>query len=293
MPAVVASILFVLVWSTGFVVARAAIPHADPQALLLARMIATASLLGIAAAALRERGLPPARAAWHVALGAMMPGFYLCAGWWAVSRGMPAGIMSLLGALQPLPIALIAFLAFGERLPPRSIAGMAVGAVGVALVLGPTLERGGAGVAVLPALFGLAAVLAMAAGTLLQHRLLAGDPLLRAVSLQNVGGALVGGIVWLAIGTEHWDGGVVLWASFAWSVFGLSIGGLVLFAWLIARQGATRVSTLLLLVPALAAIEAWALFGEALGPVQLAGFVVALGGVLLAREPTTPAPEPA
>jgi drug/metabolite transporter (DMT)-like permease len=293
MPGALASILFVLVWSTGFVVARAAIPHADPQAFLLARMAATALLLGGAAAAMREPRLRATRAARHMALGAVMPGFYLCAGWWTVSRGMPAGIMSLLGSLQPLPVALLSFLFFGERLPRRGVFGMIVGAAGVAMVLTPTLERGGGGVAVLPALFGVAAIVAMSAATLVQHRMLAGDPLLRTVALQNVGGVFVGGLSWLASGTGRWDGGLVLWASFAWSVLGLSIGGLVLFAWLVARQGATRVSTLLLLVPALAAIEAWALFGEALGPIQLVGFVLALGGVLLARRPAESTAEPA
>ncbi|WP_419828195.1 DMT family transporter [Sphingomonas sp.] len=293
MSGAVASVLFVLVWSTGFVVARAAIAHADPQAFLLARMAATALLLGLGAAALRERRLPATRAAMHVGLGAAMPGFYLCASWWSVGTGMPAGVMSLLGALQPLPIALIAFLGFGERLSTRSVAGMAVGVAGVTMVLAPTLERGGATLAVLPAVFGLAAVLAMAAATLVQHRLLAGDPLLGTVALQNVGGAVTGVLGCLVVGSTRWDGGAWLWASFAWSVLGLSIGGLVLFAWLIGRQGATRVSTLLLLVPALAAVEAWALFGETLAPFQIVGFVLALGGVLLARRAADRTPEPA
>ena len=68
----------------------------------------------------------------------------------------------------------------------------------------------------------------------------------------------------------------------------LSAGGLSLLVWLVRHQGPTRMSMLLLLVPPLAAIEAWVLFGERLGPVQLIGFALALGGVMLGRS-TRPA----
>jgi drug/metabolite transporter (DMT)-like permease len=278
-----ASILFVLIWSTGFVAARAAIPHADPQLFLLVRMVATAGSLFAVAAVARERFMPRGRIALHLALGMMLPGFYLCASWWAVQNGMPAGIMSLLGALQPLPIALIAFAVFGERLPPRAVAGLAAGALGVALVLEPTIARGGAVGGALPAILAVAAVIAMTIPTIAQQRLLGGDPLLAACAIQNVGGALIGVVAYAWLGTPRWDNGAMLWATLVWSVAGLSIGGLVLLAWLVRRQDATRVSTLLLLVPALGAIEAWALFDEALSAIQIAGFVLALAGVLLAR----------
>jgi drug/metabolite transporter (DMT)-like permease len=93
----------------------------------------------------------------------------------------------------------------------------------------------------------------------------------------------------LAIGQYHWDDTPILWAGLAWSVLALSAAGLSLLVWMVRHQGATRVSVLLLLVPMLAAIEAWALFGEKLGPIQIAGFALALGGVLLARARTKPA----
>jgi drug/metabolite transporter (DMT)-like permease len=98
-----------------------------------------------------------------------------------------------------------------------------------------------------------------------------------------MGGALVAIAATLLIGEYRWDGAPILWLGLGWSVLGLSAAGLSLLVWLVRHQGATRMSMLLLLVPPLAAIEAWILFGERLGPVQLLGFALALGGVLIGR----------
>lgn len=289
-----APILFVLIWSTGFIIARAVLPHASPELFLVARMTLTAIVLGAAAGAMRQV-FPRGRAlGLHLMAGAMLHGFYLCLSWWAVSRGMPAGIMSLLGSLQPLMVAVAAFALFGERLPARGWAGLAVAIAGVGCVLLPAVEKSGVGgVDALSAIAAVVAILAMTAGTMIQRGPLAGDPILAAGAVQNAGGAVVALVAAAVAGGHRWDGSVMLWAGLAWSVLALSAGGLSLLVWMVRHQGATRVSTLLLLVPALAAIEARWLFGERLGPVQLAGFVLALGGVLLARGRPNLVSEPA
>jgi drug/metabolite transporter (DMT)-like permease len=294
MFAAAAPILFVLIWSTGFIVARAVIPHADPQFFSLIRMALVALVLGGAALVARDAWPRGRRLALHLATGAMMPGFYLCASWWAVKHGMPAGIMSLLGALQSLMIAFLAFALFRERLPARGWAGLAIGLAGVALVLLPALEHGVRGVSPMVAGIALLAVLMMAGATMIQHRHLAADPLRSGIAVQNAGGTLVAIVATLWLGGTWWDNSAMLWAGLAWSVLGLSVAALSLLSWMIRHQGATRVGVLLLLVPALAAVGAWWLFGEQLGPIQIAGFVLALAGVLLARaKPADAIPEPA
>ncbi len=100
-----AAALFVLIWSSGFVVARFAVPHAAGQLILLARMTLAALLLGGAAIIRRERGPVRRQIVHHLAAGSLLNGVFLCAGWWAISRGMSAGIMALLGALQPVVVA--------------------------------------------------------------------------------------------------------------------------------------------------------------------------------------------
>lgn len=279
-----APILFVLMWSSGFVVARATVPHAAPELVLTARMLLSAALLGGMAAIAREKVPRGRRLALHLLAGVLLNGFYLCTSWWAIARGMPAGIMSLLGALQPLVVAVASFGLLGERLAARAWAGLAIGLAGVGLVLAPLLIRGGhASVPLFVATAAVASILAMAAGTMIQRGSIGGDPMRVSGAVQNLGGAIVAALATVALGDYRWDGTPALWLGLAWSVLALSVGALSLLVWMTRHQGATRVSALLLLVPPLAAIEAWILFGERLVPVQLAGFVLALGGVLLAR----------
>src|SRR5688500_16215622 len=99
-------ILFVVIWSSGFIVAKAVSPHADLQFFVAARLALTAGVMGLAAVA--------AGSAWprgrqfnsHILAGVLMQGVYLCASYWAIARGMAAGVMALLGALQPVFTAL-------------------------------------------------------------------------------------------------------------------------------------------------------------------------------------------
>ena len=279
-----ASLLFVLIWSTGFIVARGTVPHGAPELILSVRMTLTALLLGFVAWRAGQRLPRGKRLMLHLAVGAMLHGVYLTVSWWAVYNGMPAGIMSLLGALQPLMVAVAGAFLLGDRLLARGWAGLAIAIAGVVCVLLPAMEKSGAGaVPILPAIAGLLAVVAMAAGTLVQRGSIAGDGIWIAGAIQNAGGAFVAIAAALIAGEARWDGAPILWLGLAWSVLGLSAGGLSLLVWLVRTQGPTRMSMLLLLVPPLAAVEAWLLFGEKLQPVQLAGFALALTGVLLGR----------
>lgn len=289
MIALLASALFVLLWSTGFIVARAMVPHAAPELVLAVRL--TLSTLLLSGAALYARQALPRgrRLASHLAAGAMLHGLYLTLSWWAVHRGMPAGIMALLGALQPLMVAAASVAFLGDRLPGRAWGGLAIAIAGVACVLMPAIERSGTGsIAIGPAVAGLIAVLMMAGGTLIQRGAIAGDGIVISGAVQNAGGALVAIAATLLVGDYRWDGAPALWLGLGWSTLVLSVGGLSLLVWLVRHQGPTRMSMLLLLVPPLAAVEAWLLFGERLGPVQLIGFALALGGVMLGRS-TRPA----
>lgn len=279
-----ASLLFVLIWSTGFIVARGTVPHGAPELILSVRMALTALLLGFVAWRAGQRLPRGKRLMLHLAAGAMLHGVYLTVSWWAVYNGMPAGIMSLLGALQPLMVAVAGAFLLGDRLLARGWAGLAIAITGVVCVLLPAIEKSGAGaVPVLPAFAGLLAVVAMAGGTLVQRGSIAGDGIWISGAAQNAGGAFVAIAAALIAGEARWDGAPILWLGLAWSVLGLSAGGLSLLVWLVRTQGPTRMSMLLLLVPPLAAVEAWLLFGEKLVPVQLAGFALALTGVLLGR----------
>jgi drug/metabolite transporter (DMT)-like permease len=230
----------------------------------------------------------------HLLAGALLNGIYLCTSWWAVEQGMPAGIMSLLGALQPLVVAVGSFLFLHERLPTRGWAGLGVGLAGVALVLLPLLGHGrGVPVPAYVILIAATSILAMAAGTMIQRGNLAQDGICVSGAIQNAGGMIIAILATVTQGDYRWDNSLPLWLSLGWAVLMLSAAALSLLVWMTRHQGATRVSVLLLLVPPLAAIEARILFGEHLLNIQLLGFALALGGVLLARSKATPPLEPA
>jgi drug/metabolite transporter (DMT)-like permease len=282
-------ILFVVIWSTGFIVAKAVSPHADLQLFLVARFALTAVVMGSAAVIAgarwpRGRELGP-----HFLAGVLMQGVYLCASYWAIARGMAAGVMALLGALQPLFTALFLVFATGTKLGSRTWSGLIVGFAGVALVLTPKLASSGAGSLTLVTVgAALLSVIAITAGALVQ-KWLAKTDIRSAASIQNLGGVAVAILVTLLVGKEQWDNTPILWGALVWAVLVPSVVGTTLLMWMMRHGEATKVTALILLVPPLAAVQAYFFFHETLSPIQFAGFALALGGVLLARSARSPA----
>jgi drug/metabolite transporter (DMT)-like permease len=275
--------LFVFCWSTAFIVARAAAPHADVQLFLLCRFASVTLLLGVAAAAAGARWPSPHTLGRHLLTGAVMMGLYLSLSFWAIAHGLPAGIMALMGALQPLFTAAL-MLSRGHGRPSMSMwLGLLVGFSGVVLVLIPRLEKGGFA----PASFanvaaGVLSIVALTAGTLAQKRL-ANDDLRAAGCLQNLGAAIVAVLATCSVGNLRWDSSFVLWVTLLWAVFISSIAAQGLLMWMMRHGEPTRVTALMLLVPPLAAVLAYELFHETLAPLQFVGFALALAGVVMAR----------
>ena len=279
-------ILFVLIWSTGFIVAKAVSPHADLQAFLVARFMLTGLVMGIAALAAGAQWPRGRRLGPHLRAGALMQGVYLCASYWAIAHGMAAGVMALLGALQPLFTALF-LVSMGRKLELRTWIGLLIGFAGVGLVLAPKLASNGVGsLTVLTVGAALLSVIAVTVGALVQKRLAATD-LRSAASIQNFGGAAIAISVTVLAGTGRWDGSPILWGALTWAVLVPSVVGTTLLMWMMRHGEATKVTALLLLVPPLAAIQAYLFFGETLSAVQFLGFAFALGGVLLTRSVRT------
>jgi drug/metabolite transporter (DMT)-like permease len=282
-----APLLFVLIWSTGFVVARVAAPHADLQLFLALRFTLTAAVMGLTALVAGAKW-PRGRELWpHVLAGALMQGVYLSASYWAIARGLAVGVMALLGALQPLFTALFMVATRRTKLASRAWSGLLIGFGGVGLVLAPTLANGVGSLNGLTVGAALLSVVAVTAGTLIQ-KWLAKTDLRSAASVQNLGGATISALVMLDLGTGRWDGTPILWSALVWAVLVLSVVGTTLLMWMMRHGEATKVTALLLLVPPLAAIQAFVFFRETLAPFQIVGFALALGGVLLTRSAPPP-----
>lgn len=290
MAVFLAPALFVVLWSTGFVVARAIAPYADPCLFLTARF-ALAGLVLTACALVARVSWPSGRsAAGHLAAGGLLHGLYLAASYRAVGLGLSPGIMALIGALQPPVTALLGAIIYGERLGWRLYLGMAAGLAGVGIVVWPVFAAGGPGSPdglppAPPGALGLAllGVSSITIGALLQKSSLARADLRTAGALQHAGAAIITAGLAILWGEHRFEPSTTILVALAWGVGGLSVGGASLLLWLVRQGEASRAVSLLFLAPPLAAAEAWLLFGARLGPAQLAGFALALGGVVLAR----------
>lgn len=276
MPAV-----FVLIWSTGFVVARYGMPHAGPMLFLTWRyaLSIAAFLLWIA---LARAAWPRAPAQWlHLAVtGVLMHALYLGGIWGAVKAGIGAGTSALVVGLQPVLTAIWVSAVQGSehRVQPRQWAGLTLGLAGLALVVSRKLDHGE--ITVFNFALCLLALLAITTGTLYQKRFVQPCDVRTANTVQLLAALVVTApLGWLEGAPVDWH--PELLGAMAWSVLGLTLGGSSLLFMLIQRGAATRVTSLLYLVPPCTAVMGWALFGEPLGVSVLAGLVLTAAGVWL------------
>ncbi len=273
---------FVILWATGFVTARLVAPHTEPLVFLAIRFGIAALILGGAAAAFRAPW-PQGGRQWRDILiaGVLLHGIYLGTVFWSVRHGLPAGISALIVGSQPLLVAFLARPLLGEHVSLRRWAGVAIGFVGIALVLGPNI--GGAGgypASTLVASFvGLASI---SAGTLWQKRSGGGYDLRSGTAVQYLGatGVVLAGS--LLAEEMRIDPAPEFLIGLAWSIFGLSIGAIGLLLLMLRRGAAVGVSSLMFLVPPVSALMGYALFGETLTAIQLVGMALAALGVAVA-----------
>lgn len=274
--------LFVLLWATGFIGARYAMPWAEPFAFLALRFVLAFLLLAMLMAVLRATWPTRSQAGHAVIAGVLTHGVYLGGVFWAVHRGLPAGVAALIAGLQPLVTALLAGWLLGERVTPRQWAGLTVGLVGVVVVLWPKLGVSGEGITVPNLAATLLALVAISAGTVWQKRHPGGDSLMGGAFWQYVGAAVVMLLASLATETGAVTVNGELVFALAWLTLVLSIGAIFLLMLMIREGEMSKVASLFYLVPAVTALMAWALFGEQLTMVQLVGMAIATVGVALA-----------
>ena len=278
-------ILFVLLWSTGFIGAKFGLPYAEPFTFLFVRFVLTLVLL-IPLVMLFKGGWPRDASQWgHIAVsGVLVHGAYLGGVFYAIYLGMPAGLASLLVGLQPLLTAALAGPLLNERLTHWQWLGLALGLVGIVLVLGSKLDPGAAlfqGFG-LPALLAVVvALLGIAGGTLYQKRFCTTMPLLSGTVVQYLSAGALLGVGALLFEQRQIDWTPTFVLTLAWLVCILSIAAILLLMALIKRGEASRVASLFYLVPPVTALEAWWLFGERLPPIALLGMAIALAGVVM------------
>jgi drug/metabolite transporter (DMT)-like permease len=270
---------FVVLWSTGFIVAKYAAPHAPPLTFLLYRFAGAIAVL-LPIIVLTGAPWPRTARAWRdIALvGVLLQATYLGGVWAAIAFGMPAGVSALLVGTQPLATALFAFTV-GERASGRQWIGLLLGFAGIALVLSDRLTLAGVGPAALAA--NLIALAGITVGTLYQKKHGGGADLRTGSLIQFAASFVVLLPVAAALESMQVDFNVEFWAALAWSVLALSLVAITLLLVMIRRGRATEVASLMYLTPPMTALFAWMIFGERLGALAWAGVVVTMAGVAL------------
>lgn len=282
-PAVIrfAPLLFVLLWSTGFIGAKLGLPHAEPLSFLLVRYLLVIGLMTALALATGARWPAEPRRWLHIGVsGLLVHGGYLGGVFVAIAKGLPAGVTALVVGLQPLFTALGAGWWLGERVSRRQWLGLALGLVGTALVVSGKLGGGVGLPALAAALFALASI---TAGALYQKRFCPSFDLRTGSVLQFLPAALATAAVVAVTEDFRIDWTPDFLFALLWLVLVLSVGAISLLNLLIRSGSAVHVSSLFYLTPASTAVIAWAVFGETVSGVGLAGMALAIWGVYLSR----------
>jgi drug/metabolite transporter (DMT)-like permease len=282
-------LFFVLLWSSGFIVAKFGLPYAPPLTFLVMRFLGV--LLFLVPAVLLLRAPWPKGKIWQIALaGVLVQAGYLIGVWCAIKLGMPAGLSALIVGMQPILTAFAAPL-IGEKVLPRQWLGLLFGIGGVALVVAAKIKLTGLSVEAI-ALCVLALV-SISVGTMYQKRHCPQFDLRTGTVIQFAASTMI--VLPLAIIFEGLtpDFAAVRWTSqfvgaLLWSVFGLSIGAIFLLFALIRRSDATQVTSLMYLTPPTTAIMAWLMFGEVFNLLGVAGMALAVTGVFFVVSKSKP-----
>lgn len=273
-------LLFVLLWSTGYISVTFALEGAAPLTVAVGRFVGTALLIGTWLL-LRRAPRPPRAILWH----AVVAGLLLQAGFFGfIYIGMRAGVepavAGLITGLMPLTTALGAALLLGEALRPKAALGLVLGVAGVVLVVGPELRADGRLIGYVCA--GLA-LLSLSLGTIYQKRHGGGiEPRLGLLIHVSVSALVLLPIAWWAERLDIHPTPAAL-AGFAWLLVVNSCIGVLLYLWLLGRGGAARVSSVFFLVPPVTAVMAALVLDAHFSVVDAAGFGLAAMGVWLGQ----------
>jgi drug/metabolite transporter (DMT)-like permease len=276
-----APVLFVFLWSTGFIGARYGLPYIEPLTFLSVRMAFVVVIMA-AIALIGRAKVPDARGVQHALVaGSLVHGLYLGGVFTAISQGVPAGISALIPGLQPILTSTIANRFMGETVTRIQWLGLALGLAGVVLVLHDrTIVLAGSTVGWIASLLSLVGI---TLGTLYQKRYCGGIDWRAGNLVQYIGAGLLFAFGAYAFETReiHWTGELIF--AIAWLVLVLSIAAIGLMYWLIRRSAATSFASLFYLVPGVTALFAFFLFGERLDAISISGMVICAGGVVLAN----------
>ena len=282
-PETLAAPLFVVLWSTGFIGAKYGLPYAEPVTFLVMRFSLVALALALWVILARAPWPTWTQARDAALIGVLLQAVYLGGVYMAIDLGTEAGVSALIVGLQPVLTAFIARQFLGERLSRVQWGGIGLGMLGVSLVILRKLDDGigdWRGVALC-----LASLVGISVASILQKQRAANHPVRSTTLVQFLAALVVLIPLSFAFETREVDWTLEFTLTLGWLVVVMSLGALSLLLFLIRRGAASQVASLFFLVPPTAALMAWPIFGEVLGPIEIAGVVATTIGVVMVTRP--------
>ena len=277
-----ASALFIFFWASGFIAAKFGLPYAEPFTFLTLRFLVALAILVPLAILWRADWPSSLGVIGHIIVaGLLVQTIYLIGVFYGVYLGISTGVIALIVGLQPLITGALAAPVLGERVTARQWAGLALGFVGLGLVVAEKVDL--ASGQAWGAAFGALALAGITLGTLYQKRFCAETDIRVAVTIQN--GISLTVIAILAVSVEtmviNWTGEFVF--ALLWSGIGLSVIAIYLYYLLVRHGAASKVTSLIYLSPPTTALMGWLMFDEIFAPMAMLGMLIAVAGVALAN----------
>jgi drug/metabolite transporter (DMT)-like permease len=279
----------VLLWSTGFIAAKFALPYIEPFTLLLVRMLITVVFFFLLIQLFKTDWPKPKDALHQMVVGSLIHSAYLGGVFAAIKLNMPAGIASLIVGLQPLLTAILAWLVLGNQLKSRQWAGLLLGLLGVSIVLLQGKSIGFDNISVSAVIAILIALFGISIGTLYQKKYGQGSKLLPGSFFQYLATVVWMGILSTRFETQQITWSLTLLTSLAWLVVVLSVVAVLLLMLMIREGESARVASYFYLVPPVVVIQGWLFFDEQLNPAALLGIAITVLGVYLVVKTRLPA----
>ena len=274
-------LMFVFLWSTGFIAAKYALPYIEPFYLLFIRSALTIVVFVLLCLLFRVRRLTARQAGHQVITGFLVHGAYLGGVFAAIKWGMPAGITAIVVGVQPVLTALLGWVALGANLRPAQWLGLGLGLGGVTMVLLSTHQHESVNLNWPALLAALSALFGISAGTVYQKHFGRGVNLLAGSFWQYIGMVMLMAILSWTFETQTVEWAMPLILALGWLVLALSVTAILLLMYMIREGETAKVASYFYLVPPVASVEAWILFGESLSIISIAAILLTVIGVYL------------
>lgn len=273
--------IFVFLWATGFIGAGLAMPYAEPFSFMTVRFIFAGLIFAVwslITGVVWPKGKNFVQAC---VTGLLVHGVYLSAFFWAVHHGLPAGMSALIAGLQPMVTILLAGIFLGERINKQQLLGLIAGFIGVGMVVSPKFSLGADGITPVTLVAALIGILAISSGTVWQKRFGNAMDLKASTAIQYLGAGLFTLVCAVLFETGQFQLTSELIIAMVWLTIVISVGAILALMMMIREGALSKVSSLFYLVPGVATLMAYVLFGETLNLTQSAGLLVITLGVAL------------